>query len=108
MARYLAKEVELSKVLTTSSTQELLVHKNTLIEKEYQHTISRVATKSVPLIITLCHQVLASVAQIMGKEALALELVDPQLVLILLEQEMMVCLNISQEVYSSRTLSLPG
>jgi hypothetical protein len=108
MARYLAKEVELSKVLTTSSTLELLVHKNILIEKEYQHTISSTGTKSVLLIITLCRQVLALVARITGKEALALESVDPQLVLILLEQEMMVCLNISQEVYSSRTHSLPG
>ena len=108
MARYLAKEVELSKVLTISSTLELLVHKNILTEKEYRHTISSMGTKSVLLIITLCRQELALAARIMGKEALALESVGPQLVLILLEQEMMVCLNINQEVYSSRILSLPG
>jgi hypothetical protein len=82
------------------------VHKNILTEKEFQHTISNMGTKSAHLIITLCHRVQASEATIMGQEARAQESGDPQLVQILQEQQMMVCLSISQEVYSSKTHSL--
>ena len=77
MVRYLAKEAEHSKVSTTSSTQELQVHKSILTEKESQHTISSTEMKLAHLIITQCHLVLASVVQTMDKEAPTRELEGP-------------------------------
>ena len=68
-ARYLDKEDVPSRVLTTSSIQELLEPRNTLAEKEFQHIISNTETKLVHLIIIQCHQVQVSVEPIMVRVA---------------------------------------
>ena len=78
MVRYLGKEVEHSKVWTTSSTQELQVHKSILTEKESQRTISSMEAKLAHHITIQCPLVPALEAQTTGKAAQTQGLEAPQ------------------------------